>query len=254
MREDFTAQVETLTACPVCYAPFGDEYEAPDVSKAFEFGGNNRLAYYHCEACGAYALNPRMTDEYTRVYYSRAYRAEVVPVDIVTKLQHISRVGEQMRLVGDLLVGKTLLELGCSSGYFLRELVERGFSVTGVDPDKRIDEDENTRWYRDIADLPPEPFDIIAMSHVMEHFNHPREILEVLVNSYASAGTRVMIDVPNVDGCYPAGLWLPHHPVVWGADGLRWLLEVVGCKVIFEDTHGNGLPAPHNLLMVGEVL
>ena len=239
---------ELVKACPVC----GGEFSPTHIVFSDKHHPET-LHYYKCLTCGLYALSPRFTDAYTKEYYSGEYRGEVNPLHITDKLQHLTRARTQMELAGHLFAGKTMLELGCSSGYLLNEFKERGFKVVGVDPDALIEEDKFTRWYADISEVPHKKFDVIAMSHMLEHVNHPREFLETLVKHYAKHGTRVMIDVPNQPECFPLGVYRPHHPLAFDIHSLSYLMEAVGIKPIFDTAHGNGEPRRDNLLVVGEV-
>lgn len=241
---------ERVRLCPVCGSTL--EKRATATVKTFDYP--DLLRYYRCKGCGILLLSPRFTDAYTKEYYARAYRADVNPLGITDKLQHMTRAQTQMQLVGHLLTGKTMLELGCSSGYLLDEFKERGFKVTGVDPDKLIETDKDTRWFADIEEVPNKRFDVIALSHTLEHFNNPLAILRTLVKKHAKKGTRFMIDVPNQPECYPWGVYRQHHPIAFDLKSLSNLMESAGITPIYDTAHANGEDRRDNLLVVGEVI
>lgn len=240
---------ERVRLCPVCGSTLAKRATA--AVKPADYP--SVLRYYRCNGCGLLLLSPRFTDAYTKEYYAREYREDVNPLAIPDKLQHMTRSQTQMQLAGHLLTGKTMLELGCSSGYLLDEFKERGFKVTGVDPDKLIEVDKNTRWFADIADVPAKRFDVIALSHTLEHFNNPLAILKTLVKRYAKKGTRFLIDVPNQPECYPWGVYRQHHPIAFDLHSMTYLMEAAGIMPIFDTAHANGEARRDNLLVVGEV-
>ena len=229
--------LETLTACPICDGSFGKMMHEN---------------YYRCNDCGAQVRTPRMTDEATEKYYQSEYR-RLCPTDAAQKLQHAARVMKQMVLTRSLWTSGYMLELGCSNGYLMRLFAKIGYHCIGVDPDQCFKDDETVAWFPTLSEVVEMPFDVIAISHTLEHFNHPREELERLIDIYARNGTRFLIEVPNVGRCNMALAYRPHHPFAWNSASLSWLLEAVGLSVIFEATHSSELPGEDNLLMVAEL-
>jgi len=99
--------------------------------------------------------------------------------------------------------GRTVCDIGCGNGDNLHVLSNAGFQVTGVEPD------ENARFlaksFAEVFDgtaeqLPPQVqgkrFDIIIMSHVIEHCIDPHQACKN-VCSILKPGGRVVIEVPN---------------------------------------------------------
>lgn len=243
-----TIHIETLNACPICGGAFSGE-RVHGNGMYYEFGGVDMDWYYGvCGSCGVLALNPRMSEEYTREYYTGKYRNEMRPLGIKTEFTARMRALTQVALVGHLLTGSTALDVGCSRGYLMRELEERGFTCTGVDPDP-----DSVAAYADLAQVPFQAFDVITCSHTLEHINYPAEFLKTLRLNYAHSATRLMIDVPNYPTGTEGGLYQPHHPFVFGLDSLTRLLELTGWRVVFSALHADGEDAKDNLLVVAEV-
>lgn len=236
--------IEGLVECPVCGC---NRYDAKVTGN--ELSWNKQPAYYfHCANCGAYALNPRMTDDYTKKYYAGTYRDAMCPIDVETLYHAKARARTQIELAGKYLAGKTALDVGCSQGYLIGQLHRKGFTVTGVDPDP-----DSVAQYADVADLPDEKFDLITCSHTLEHINHPKAFMEGLMQ-HTQPGTRLMIDVPNLGTAKDNYVFQPHHPMAFDLPSLTWLLEAVGCKVIFNTLHSDGRDGQDNLLVVAEVV
>jgi 2-polyprenyl-3-methyl-5-hydroxy-6-metoxy-1,4-benzoquinol methylase len=107
------------------------------------------------------------------------------------------------------LVGRdrTVLDVGCATGYLARALAEQGCTVTGIEYDAESAElarpsledlviaDLNTT---DIADLlPGRTFDSIVFGDVLEHLQDPDRVLRSATGLLAPGGS-VVISVPNV--------------------------------------------------------
>ena len=118
--------------------------------------------------------------------------------------EHRDRLVE--RLARELaLEGKTVLEVGCGDGAFLRALCRAtGADGVGVDP-SCVPQVENRgpgtiRLIRGEYPLRSESIaaDLICCRHVLEHMPNPREFLETLENDLAPHG-RILIEVPNAE-------------------------------------------------------
>jgi SAM-dependent methyltransferase len=79
--------------------------------------------------------------------------------------------------------GTRLLDLGCGSGLFARAAAGRGALVTGVDADRdavaraAAEVPGGTFLLRDVLDLPPGPFDVVAAVQVLMHVPDPVAVL-----------------------------------------------------------------------------
>jgi len=100
--------------------------------------------------------------------------------------------------------GRSLIEVGCGKGYFLEYLLEKGFSVTGIDP---AYEGSNPRVVR-------APFveelglsaDGLILRHVLEHIQHPLEFLATLAKANGGKGI-IYIEVPCFDWIRRNRVW-----------------------------------------------
>lgn len=104
-------------------------------------------------------------------------------------------------------MGKRVLEVGCSTGYMSRDLVERECCVTGVEVDPVAAEQsraycqavyvldlDGPNW---ISGLPESGFDIVLLGDVLEHLVRPDVTLLHLREVLNSDGALV-ISLPNV--------------------------------------------------------
>jgi 2-polyprenyl-3-methyl-5-hydroxy-6-metoxy-1,4-benzoquinol methylase len=108
----------------------------------------------------------------------------------------------------DLVGGrKSVLDVGCATGFLAEALVERGCVVSGIDYD--ADAAEQARQYLDqlvVGDLNEldlaeefggRTFEVIILGDVLEHLVDPAVVLAGLVGLLAPGGS-VVISVPNV--------------------------------------------------------
>ena len=107
-----------------------------------------------------------------------------------------------LELVGD---GKRVLDVGCSSGYLARPLVERGCTVIGIERDSDAADiarnvcDEVLVGDVEVMALPFEndSFDVILCGDLIEHLREPEQLL-LRVRPYLRGGGRLVLSTPNV--------------------------------------------------------
>lgn len=226
-RPKLTLDIELVNACPAC----GSARITSSLTNAW---GGGYIHYSICLACGMQFLNPRMTDEQTKDYYAGTYRRAMYGpdgVDAQDLIRQELRSRNQVTLCGPyILRAKSHLEIGCSAGWLLH-LVAAPRSI-GVEPDVRYHRLEpacNYPMVTDEEELPEgETFDLISMSHSLEHMNHPTAYLANLIGKHAHAGTLVMVEVPNAEETI--GALAIHHPLAFTADTLFGMFSRLGWR------------------------
>lgn len=138
----------------------------------------------------------------------------------------------------------TLLDLGCGSGEFLLSAKSCGWQVVGIDPDIRAVKEAQSMGLDarlgsiSIFDKQDELFDVIVMSHVIEHLHDP---INVLGECYRllKPGGYLWIETPNIDakgqlmfGRNWRGLEAPRHLVLFNVRSLRKSLKKIGFQTI----------------------
>lgn len=109
------------------------------------------------------------------------------------------------------VLGKKILEIGCSTGYGIQFLPD-GIDYTGIDYDQTIvDVAKQQNWrsnakfmQADINTFPLEQYDTIIAFEVIEHLDNGLEIVEKLKKHCK----RLLITVPHNE---PKGFWGEHH-------------------------------------------
>jgi SAM-dependent methyltransferase len=140
-------------------------------------------------------------DPRTGIVHNVAFDPELVVYDTgydneqghsVVFRSHLNMVGD--RLARE-LTGKSLLEVGCGKGLFLKLLRERGFEVIGVDPSYTGDDRTIVRdFYSPNLNLRG---DAIVLRHVLEHIPDPIAFLDMLRT--ANGGGLIYIEVPCLE-------------------------------------------------------
>jgi 2-polyprenyl-3-methyl-5-hydroxy-6-metoxy-1,4-benzoquinol methylase len=114
-------------------------------------------------------------------------------------------LGGHARLLDLVGAGKRVLDVGCSSGYLARPLVERGCTVVGIESDPAAAQAARTVCgdvlVGDVEsmDLPFEygSFDVILCGDLIEHLREPEQFL-TRMRPYLRGRGRLVLSTPNV--------------------------------------------------------
>ncbi len=106
-------------------------------------------------------------------------------------------------------VGASILDVGAGSGRLLRELQDRGYRVEGIDPDGAAIEyaaKNGITLYKGTAEAPPAEvatarYDVVTMTHVLEHCVHPEKALQN-INALLKDDGIFYCEVPNCGATY----------------------------------------------------
>ena len=225
------------TKCPVC------EFGAPRPSRQF---GRRGHAVLECTECGvAYFWPlPRVEDvatqyewgHYARTTYEGAERS---------RQRRIRHLGTLLEEVETITKGPgTMVDIGCSSGNFLEAAQRRGWRATGIELDP-----ETARRTAIRCNVPVHAgsgvvqlerlgsFDLIVMSHWLEHVPDPADALRIARRHLAPGGL-VLLRVPNARSQLaratgPTWYWfIPGvHLFYFGPRSIEAIARVSGLKI-----------------------
>lgn len=203
------------------------------------------VSIVRCNSCGLIYYNLRPTDEALREYYSA--EADGTYTLNLHKWQH--EVNSQMTQlwIEDFNVLEEwssslpsmpprFLDVGCATGFQLLSAKRKGWEPVGIEPSELIaawvkeqyglDVVQGTFEEAAVATLPKESFDLILMSHILEHMPHPSRAVHAAF-SLLKRGGLIAIYVPNGDGIqarndfkkwewkgFPDHLYFFTHPVL----------------------------------------
>jgi 2-polyprenyl-3-methyl-5-hydroxy-6-metoxy-1,4-benzoquinol methylase len=147
-----------------------------------------------------------------------------------------------------------LLDVGCGDGSFLLLAKSCGWEVCGVDPDeaavtsaikKGLDVYQGgAEHFRDQKEV----FDVITLSHVIEHVHSPKKTIGNCYDLLKPGGT-IWIETPNIDsyghqefGKNWRGLETPRHLTILNRRALHDILQQTG----FDLVKDVGKPSPNS--------
>ena len=167
---------------------------------------------------------------------------------LVKALQPLRRaqIDAEMRHLPRPWPGAALLDVGCGNGLFLGRARATGWRSVGVEPDPRAVAVARSQGLDvhmggiEVLDAVSGEFDLITMSHVIEHVHDPIGLLHAC-HRLLRPGGRIWIETPNLDsighsayGASWRGLEPPRHLVLFTYGSLRVALSRVGFQGIHE--------------------
>lgn len=180
-------------------------------------------------------LRRRLVNGYTNWRYSTDETpASTIGVFVLCALWPLKlRLDHEYRHLPRLPVaGGALLDVGCGDGSFLRIAQSCGWRVTGVDPDpKAVANCHSHGWNVLLGDIEQfkgetQLFDIITLSHVIEHVHDPMAVLRACYRLLKPGG-RLWLETPNINGVGHdqymrnwRGLEPPRHLVLFNWESL----------------------------------
>lgn len=224
--------------------------------------------FLRCETCGTGTIHPiPPADAIAELYELPAYytqggshikdRPGTVLDRVLTKLAWWSDSARPFLAGRETLPGQSVLDLGCGDGALLAEFRDAGCAVLGVDPDPKARAQAAARGVEVLegtaenlpAELDGRLFDLVVMTHSLEHCTDPNKALSNARN-LISPGGRLYVEVPNC-GCVhfetmticSENFDSPRHLVFFTAAGLEAAIRKAGMEV--EDWRFHGFTRHH---------
>ena len=136
--------------------------------------------------------------------------------------------------------GRRLLDIGFGAGSFLECAQSAGWEAVGIDPDRIVVENARQRGLDvyhgslEIFDDTAEQFDVITISHVIEHVHNPRATL-IRINRLLKPGGMFWLETPNIESLghdrfrrHALHLDPPRHLAIFNWSSLLTLLRETG--------------------------
>ena len=200
----------TIHHCALC--------GSSDRSLLFDKGRNNKIVHnYICNNCGFVFILPRPStqkhqDLYQEGQFSSVERTLSTPDDAkFAACESIawSRLGILEHELGEFLWSKdkSVLEVGCGTGDFLRLMRGCGWDVLGLEPDvgytKAVKERYNLPIHNQFLEqfASEKRFDLVCSFHVIEHVDDPNVFLANVHRLLDDEGY-LYIECPSIDRWY----------------------------------------------------
>jgi SAM-dependent methyltransferase len=229
-----------------------------------------------CSRCGAGVTFPAAGRAELASYYPSGYQAyEATQGGVLGMVSRAIRGWQSFRALRseplaslrEMQPGRAV-DIGCGRGDLGATLIERGWSVTGVEPSAAACEVAASRGidvrHGDVsaAELEASSYDVATLRHSLEHTNDPVADLRLIAAALRPGG-QVMIIVPNFGGWQArrfGSRWyhldVPRHRVHFGPEALRTALEAAGLEPVRLGTSTStvGLPASVQYALAGRCL
>lgn len=184
-----------------CYLCGNDTY----IRRQGHCRDNASIYPLECTQCGLVKLSS--LNHIDKSYYADAHMHDSEPCEPAIMLQQ-EQVDTDRRMAqwGDQIAGKHILDFGCGAGGFLLAARDKCASVTGVEPERRLQpffNEHGLTVYKDLTDIPEKAsYDVVTMFHVLEHLSEPLPILQNIRQKIKSAksiegGGKLIIEVPS---------------------------------------------------------
>ncbi len=229
----------SVETCPLC---------GSKKKRLFDRGvyHGHEIANWICQRCGLVFLSPRMDEEEQSKFYATEYRemhhgGARPPTWVLEyeeqRAKHLAQIArENIKQV------RAHLDIGCSSGQLLRAVwSEFRCDSVGIEPTDGYRDfclEQGLLVYRSMEEAlasNQERFDLVTMSHVLEHLTDPVGYLMSLREQALCPSGYLVVEVPNLfaHGCF--GIW---HNFAFSPDTLRETIRKAGFSLSFVKIHG----------------
>jgi 2-polyprenyl-3-methyl-5-hydroxy-6-metoxy-1,4-benzoquinol methylase len=230
---------ETVVECPLCSSRRSKPF---DQRKFRGFTVENSI----CLDCGLVFQSPRMNETESAVYYQAEYRRMYQGTEGPVARDLVVQAARARSLLDFALNKipsvKRCLDIGCSTGLILKHFqAQLGCHPVGIEPDnayRSYAEGQGLTVYPSLAELEMAPegrFDLVVMSHVLEHMPDPVGYLSHLRESVLTPGGWFLIEVPNL---YSHDSFEVAHLFAFSAHTLVEILRKAGMVVDMSKKHG----------------
>jgi len=218
------------------------------------------LVYYQCENCGLVFQSRKESQAANPEFYRRTYRQiyqvseEPTPKDLWVQEQRAKHLIDILGQHLDIFPEK-VLDIGASAGVLLQQFRKSfGSHVVGVesgDAYRAHAKESGIEMKESIGALLASDhgkFDLVSMSHVLEHLTEPVEDLKRIKLELLKDGGILLLEVPNF---YAHDSYELAHLACYTPHTLREVLKQAGFRLVFLKRHGVPRSKLLNLYLTG---
>ena len=199
-----------------------------------------------CQSCNHIQIDPMLIESELNEYYcSEQYWSEKLSDERTNKLE--SKAFSQIAYLDTKIPLKDVLkvlDIGAGYGRFFQELKQlfpqREFKFTavegGTDAVEHMKKNFEVKVFKSYHTVKGK-FDLIVISHFMEHMSNPAELMQIITKLLSATGA-CFIEVPNKDYIYRKSL-IPHISF-FSTESLSHCCTVNGLKLV--DIRTVGVP------------
>lgn len=236
--------LETITKCPLCgredYKPWLTARDYTVTKEEFEL--------QKCNHCNLIITNPRPNSESIGKYYasdnyiSHSGKSRTLFDKIYLRARNLTLKWKHQLITIYYPEPKKILDYGCGTGEFLHYMKNKGWSVTGIEPNETARKKANhllgNNVLQSLESIKGNSVDAITLWHVLEHIHDLNNTIQNLKNLLSPTGY-IFIAVPNPNShdCehykkYWAGYDVPRHLWHFTQDTIKTLLKNNGLKIV----------------------
>ena len=212
------------------------------------------FTFVQCGACDFVYVNPQLREDAVRDFYEDADHSTLIERLVASSNDYRKeRFGkERLDIVESFAkqVPGRLLDVGCTTGFFLEAAAERGWDAHGMELNPYAAQVALAKGLQvrqemiEEADYEPESFDAVTIFDVVEHVRKPVEMLEKVASLLRPDGV-VLLYTPNWDSAERLLLgeachfiWATNHLGYFTPKTLASALERAGFEVEWHETRG----------------
>ncbi len=242
--------------CPVCSSEEKQTVNHQCFSSLAGINKDFEQVVVVCKKCGMSYVDSYLSDKDLATYYSTMSNYEYISNGQVLPIAEINKAIQQFRYISFFADKKfdNVLDIGCSLGYTLSLFKKKGSSVLGIEPssiNKSIakqlyDVDIMTCFFDKEINLEG-CYDLIILSHIVEHMKHPAALLTSL-SKITKESSLIYIEVPSIE-CFDERDMFQfniEHINYFSHSTLASLMHVAGFEEVDHIIHENSPSiAPH---------
>lgn len=236
-----STQWEDVRTCLLCeseqhaHSPFGQTVDNGEL-----------LQYRICRVCGLVFQSPRMKEDALEGFYTSGYRLYVQgfegPSEKDLRIQH-GRARTMLQFMRDAVPNVARhLDIGSSSGALMFMFASAyQCECIGIEPGdayRSYTRNKGLRVYSNLdtlEEMDNQAFDLISMSHVLEHLPDPLKYLRRLREKWLTPQGFLLLEVPNLYG--HQSFEIPHL-TAFSALTLHEMLRQAGFDILKSQQHG----------------
>ena len=233
--------------CPLCESE--NKFQTVVTKHVYGSPESRKSSFFKCEKCGVIYQYPGLTQEEESIFYANEFESfmskrsgESGGWETVEKHIAANEANKERRmnyLIPHLKNNSKIIEFGCSSGFMLHPLLDKGHTCLGIEPSGVFRNDllkSGIKVYESIDELlitNDTKFDLIIHFFVLEHISDPLNFLSKQINLLEKGG-KIIFEIPNSAdplfsiydiSAFERFYWSVAHPWYFNEKSLNYLLS-----------------------------
>lgn len=237
------------SSCNLCNS---DKYKQSVITS--HVYGKKNSAFYKCDNCEVIYQYPQLSKKEEEFFYKKEFekfmdnRSQTKDIwqntnkhidsNIETKLRRNKYLKKFIKKKG-----LDILEIGCSSGFMLFDLIKSGHNCNGIEPSGVFNEflkTKNIKLFENIKDIKDKKinYDLIFHFFVLEHIKDPLKFLKEQTKILKKNG-KIIFEIPSYEDAlykiydipeFERFYWSVAHPWYFNFSSLKYLLTKTNKK------------------------